>query len=49
MISRQQPEADEVEQRGRGEFEARIIAHPSGKLLRQPHVLANVMLQPFDP
>src|ERR1035437_7527377 len=49
MISRAQPEADKVELGGRGEFEARIAAHPGGELLSQAHVLANVVLQPFDP
>src|SRR5208283_2057189 len=47
-ISRAQPEADEIEIGGRGEFKARIAAHPSGELLRQANVLANVMLQPLD-
>src|ERR1700682_6675836 len=43
-----QPEADEVQLGGRGEFEARIVAHPGGELLGQAHVLANVVLQAFD-
>jgi hypothetical protein len=33
---------------GRGDLEALIIAHPARELLRQAHVLANVMLQAFD-
>src|ERR1019366_275487 len=44
-ISRAQPEADEVEVGGRGEFEALISAHPGGELLRQADVLANMVLQ----
>src|ERR1700674_1605545 len=44
-ICRAQPEADEVELGGGGEFEARIVAHPGGELLGQPHVLANVLLR----
>ena len=48
-IYRAQPEADEVELSGRGEFEARIPAHPVGELLGQTHMLANVVLQAFDP
>src|SRR6266436_4742621 len=48
-ISRAQTEADEVELRGCGEFETRIVAHPGGELLRQAHVFANVVLQAFDP
>src|SRR5713226_9214964 len=43
-----QPAADEIELRGRGEFEARIVVHPGGELLGQAHVLANVVLQAFD-
>ncbi len=49
MISHAQPEADEIKLSGRGQFETRIVAHPTGELLRQSHVLANVVLQPFDP
>ena len=49
MTSCAQPEANKIELGGRGEFEARIIAHPGGKLLGQAHVLANVVLQAFDP
>src|SRR5258708_629124 len=48
-IRRAQTEADEVELGGRGEFEARIVAHPGGELMGQAHVLANVVLQAFDP
>src|SRR5260370_6226510 len=48
-ICRAQPEADEVELRGRGEFEARILAHPGGELLGETHMLANMVLQSFDP
>src|SRR5713226_2729867 len=48
-ICRAQAGADEVEPGGRGEFEARIVAHPGGELLGQTHVLANVVLQAFDP
>src|ERR1700675_5144459 len=44
-----QPKADKVQLNWRGEFEARIVAHPGGELLGQAHVLANVVLQAFDP
>src|ERR1700730_7342821 len=43
-----QPKADKVQLNWRGEFEARIVAHPGGELLGQAHVLANVVLQAFD-
>jgi len=49
LISRAQPEEDEVKLGGCGEFEARIVAHPSSKLLGQSYVLANVVLQSLNP
>src|ERR1019366_2356142 len=49
MISRAQPEADKIELGRRSEFEARIVAHPGCELLSQAYVLANVVLQAFDP
>src|ERR1700722_14440393 len=48
-ISRSQTEADEIELYRSGHFEARIVPHPNRKLLRQPNVLANVLLQAFNP
>src|SRR5580693_6702705 len=36
---------DQVQRHGRGQFKARIVAHPVRKLLRQFDVPANVMLQ----
>src|ERR1700730_13045245 len=47
-ISRTQTTTDEDELSGRGEFEARIVAHPGGESLGQTHVLANMVLQRFD-
>src|ERR1700758_2875173 len=43
------PEANQVERRGRGQFEWLIAAHPFREFLRQTYVLANVMLQSLDP
>src|SRR5260370_39943919 len=48
-ICRAQPEADEVELRGRSELEARIIAHPGGELLVEPHMFATMVLLCFEP
>ena len=47
-IARAQPKADEIEHGGRGQFEARVIPHPSQEFLRQTNVFANVMLQTFN-
>src|SRR5258708_1558022 len=41
-------EADQVQGRGCGKFKARVITHPLGELLRQLHVLPNVVLQTLD-
>lgn len=42
------PEANQVERSESGEFITLIPAHPTRKFLCQAHVLAYVMLQPFD-
>jgi hypothetical protein len=44
-----QPETDEVELARCNQVEAHIFTHPRRELLRQSHVLADVMLQAFDP
>src|SRR5450755_3555503 len=49
LVSRAQPEASQIKLSGRGQFEARIAAHPVRKLLGQPYVLANVVLQALNP
>jgi hypothetical protein len=40
--------ADQVERRGRCQFESRIVLHPNCELLRQFNVTPNVILQAFD-
>lgn len=42
-------EADEIQGRGGGEFEAVVPAHPESELLRKRDVLTDVMLQALDP
>src|ERR1700678_536861 len=49
MISGAQPETNKIELRRSSKLEARILLNPAGKLLGQAHMLANVVLQTFDP
>lgn len=42
-------ETDKVEWGGRGEFKVGVGAYPSGELLGQRNMLANVVLQPLHP
>ena len=39
--------ANQIQRHGRGQLKAIIVAYPFGELLRQFHMLANVMLQAF--
>src|SRR5215469_9195994 len=42
-----EPETDQIEGRGSGQFEAAVIADPSCEFLRERDVLPYVMLQSF--
>ena len=48
VVSGAQTEADEIQRHWGGQFKARIVANPVGELLRDPHVLADMLLQSFD-
>ncbi len=49
VIASFQAEADEIERRRDNEFKTMVLSYPFRKFLSEPHVLANVELQAFDP
>src|SRR6266851_4276061 len=49
LVAALQSEANQIQWSRRGQFKAIVLVHPGGKLLRQPHMLAHMKLQPFNP